>query len=199
MIDSNHLFDQIRAGSLLSQVPQTPIRPPRALQSRTPGRPYYATPKTPRRRAVVKKKSNTAADVNTFFTLSSGDEQKLCVFCQYVSNLDAFLGKQLLMLSLLQRSCHAADSSYEVQYYSKIAISILPTLRNGSLPANHSISPSRVRSLFMQFLSGKKLDLMSLGMKHWALWIKDCLARKYHSHMRHLLMQSLHGSLVMIR
>ena len=119
MIDSNHLFDQIRAGSLLTQVPQTPIRPPRALQSRTPGRPYYATPKTPRRRAVVKKKSNTAADVNTFFTLSSGDERKLCVFCRYVSNLDVFLGKQLLILSLLHRSCHAADSSYEVQYYSK--------------------------------------------------------------------------------
>ena len=89
------------------------------LQSRTPGRPCYATPKTPRRRAITKKKSNAAADVNTFFTLSSGDERKLCVFCRYVPNLDVFLGKQLLILLLLHRSCHAADSSYEVQYYSK--------------------------------------------------------------------------------
>ena len=60
-----------------------------------------------------------AADVNTFFTLSSGDERKLCVFCRYVPNLDVFLGKQLLILLLLHRSSHAADSSYEVQYYSK--------------------------------------------------------------------------------
>ena len=119
MIYSNRLFNQTRVGSLLTQVPQTPIRPPRALQNRTPGRLYYATPKTPRWRAVVKKKSNTAADVNTFFTLSSGDERKLCVFCRYVSNLDGFLGKQLLIPLLLHRSCHAADSSYEVQYYSK--------------------------------------------------------------------------------
>ena len=155
MIDSNHLFDQIRAGSLLTQVPQTPIRLPRALQSCTPGRPYYDTPKTPRRRAVVKKKSNTADNVNTFFTLSSGDERKLCVFCRYVSNLDVFLGKQLLILSLLHRSCHVADSLYEVQYCSKnTGTSILhyfyTTHRNGSLPANHFTSPSRVLSLFME-------------------------------------------------